>query len=163
MCARMWAAQVPFSVTLGQADGLIKWQMVHRLERDSVYRGRVTPPEILTELEKLALRLGVPVRYEIFVLPGVKRDPHAPHLRGGLCRLRGELLIVVDQEAPMLDKIGVLSEALARFDLEAIFVPPILRARLTSRKGARARRRGPVSPMLRGPAKAVRRVIATPE
>jgi hypothetical protein len=139
-----------------------------------VYDAAVTPAEILTELEKLALRLGVPVRYEPFgaasgagggtgaTATGRRKDPQGPRLRGGLCRLRGQLLIVVDREAPLLDKIGVLSEALARFDLEAIFVPPALRARLDTKNGRR-RRRGPVAPTLRGPAKAVRRVYASQE
>jgi hypothetical protein len=114
----------------------------------------VTPAEILTELEKLALRLGVPVRFELFDLRMAGK--------GGLCRLRGQPLILVDAGLPLLDKIGVLSEALASFDLEAIYVPPVLRARLESNRGNRKKnpRRGPVAPTLRGPAKAVRRVIA---
>jgi hypothetical protein len=121
----------------------------------------VTPPEILTELEKLALRLGVPVRCEPFALPGTKKDQEGPRMRGGLCRLRGKPIIVVDADAPLLDKIGVLCEALAAFDLAAIYVPPQLRARLERKRGERGRsRRGPVAPPLRGPAKAVRRVYA---
>ena len=130
-----------------------------------VYVACVTPPEILTELEKLAQRIGVPVRYEALFAPA-KKDPEGPRLRGGLCRLRGKLLIVVDEAAPLLDKIGVLSDALAKFDLEAIFVPPALRARLDGDKkggGRRKIRRGPVAPTLRGPAKAVRRTYAPTE
>jgi hypothetical protein len=146
----------------------------------------VTPTEILTELEKLALRLGVPVRFETFSIPGDLRVTG----KGGLCRLRGKPIIVVDAALPLLDKIGVLSEALATFDLEAIYLPPVLRARIDSNRREKGRReskrhdgsvresnvrelsqasasasararRGPVAPILRGPAKAVRRVNAS--
>ena len=142
----------------------------------------MTPTEILTELEKLALRLGVPVRFETFSIPGDLRVTG----KGGLCRLRGKPIIVVDAALPLLDKIGVLSEALATFDLEAIYLPPVLRARIDSKRReskrsdskrsesasnvldfnahtmGRARvRRGPVAPILRGPAKAVRRENAS--
>lgn len=113
----------------------------------------MTPAEILTELEKLALRLGVPVRFEAFDLRMAGK--------GGLCRLRGKPIIVVDEGLPLLDKIGVLSEALARFDLEAIYLPPVLRARIDQYGSPRRKpRRGPVAPPLRGPAKAIRRVNA---
>ena len=115
------------------------------------YRQDVSPPEILLELEKLALRLGVPVRFEPFDLRTAGK--------GGLCRLHGMPLIVVDVGLPVLDKIGVLSEALASFDLEAIYLPPVLRARIDRHRKKKVRR-GPVAPTLRGPAKAVRRVYA---
>ncbi len=84
------------------------------------------PVEVLRELEKLAARLGIDVRFDSL-------DARVIEKRGGLCVLRGKSVIVIDSTLPLLDKIGVLSEALAMFDLEAIFVPPVLRARIEGR------------------------------
>jgi hypothetical protein len=108
----------------------------------------VTPPEILAELEKLAKRLGVVVRFEAFDAKTAAK--------GGLCLLRGSPFVVIDAGLPMLDKIGILSEALSTFDLEAIYLPPVLRSRLERR---RTSSRGPVRPPLRPPAKARLRAV----
>ena len=83
---------------------------------------RVEPDHMLHELKRLAGRMGIEVRFEPF-------DPKASR-RGGLCTLRGNPLVLVDAHAPTLDKVGVLCEALARFDVEVLYVPPLLRARL---------------------------------
>jgi hypothetical protein len=102
----------------------------------------VTPSEILAELEKLAERLGVSVRFEAFDAKAIAK--------GGLCRVHGSPFIVVDRGLPVLDKIGILSDALSTFDLEAIYLPPVLRSRLERK---RTMRHGPVRPPLRPPAK----------
>ena len=108
--------------------------------------GRVTTTEILAELEKLAKRLGVAVRFEAF---DAKNGG-----KGGLCRLHGAPFIVIDAGLPVLEKIGILSEALSTFDLEAIYLPPVLRMRLERRT-----HRGPVLPLLKPPAKARLRAV----
>jgi hypothetical protein len=102
----------------------------------------VEPREVLAELERLAARLGVAIRYEPF-------DAKA-RAKGGLCKLRGSPVVVIDDALPLLDKIGILSEALAMFDLAPIFVPPVLRARFDGAAPKAAGRRGPVRPPLRG-------------
>lgn len=66
--------------------------------------------------------MGIEVRFDSF-------DPKATR-RGGLCRLRGAPLVVLDAHATTLDKVGVLCEALARFDVEVMYVSPHLRARM---------------------------------
>jgi hypothetical protein len=108
----------------------------------------VTPPEILAALAKLASRLGVVVRFDAFdpKLAGATTGAS----KGGLCRVRGASFIVIDGGLPIMDKIGVLSEALATFDLQAIYVPPVLRTGIERRRA----RRGPVRPLLRPVAKA---------
>jgi hypothetical protein len=85
----------------------------------------MTPAEMLRELRRLCERIGVDVRSEA-VDPAVVR-------RGGLCILHGKPIVVVDDALPVLDQVGVLAEALRHFDLEAIYLPPILRARLEGR------------------------------
>jgi hypothetical protein len=82
----------------------------------------MTPATILEELVRLAARLGVDVRFDSFSIHAAKR--------GGMCRLRGRATILIDQTLPVLDQIGIITEALAHFDLEPLYVPPIVRARL---------------------------------
>jgi hypothetical protein len=83
---------------------------------------------MLRALEELARRVGLEVRVE----PEWKGGPSA----GGLCRLRGIPVVLLDGLAPMHERIGVLCDALAHFDLEDFFLPPALRAMLQAR-GAR--------------------------
>ncbi len=82
------------------------------------------PPEILRELEALARRLGVGLRFDPF-----ERYAGGAGRRGGLCRLRGRTMIVVDEALPVLDKIEVVASALATFDLDRVFTPPEVRLR----------------------------------
>jgi hypothetical protein len=104
--------------------------------------GAVTPQRLLHELEALAARLGVTIRTEPFdkgVLGG----------RGGLCRVHGKPVIVMDATLGVADKIATLAGALGRFDLEAVSVPPVVRARIDSTRAGRS----PVPP---------RRVVTMP-
>jgi hypothetical protein len=82
---------------------------------------------MLLELESLAARIGIAIRAEAFDTRVIERS-------GGLCILRGKPVIVVDARAPLIDKIAVLADALAAFDLEPIYVPPLLRARIQRRR-----------------------------
>jgi hypothetical protein len=84
----------------------------------------VAPARVLAELEALAGRLGIAVRAE--PLAGEILDGRA----GGLCRLRGRPLVVVDSRLGTEDRIDVLAAALATFDLDGVFVPPAVRERI---------------------------------
>jgi hypothetical protein len=90
-----------------------------------------SPAEVLRELEKLAGRLGIKVRHEPF-------DARVIEGKGGLCWVRGVATVMLDGGAPAIDKIGVLAEALSYFDVEALYVPPILRHRIALRRRARS-------------------------
>ena len=89
-----------------------------------------TPAEVLRELEKLAGRLGIQVRHEPF-------DVRVIEGKGGLCWVRGVTTVMLDAGAPTIDKVGVLAEALSYFDIQALYVPPLLRQRIALRKKAR--------------------------
>jgi hypothetical protein len=82
----------------------------------------MSPTELRSQLESVARRLGVAVRFESF--------EGATPRRGGLCKVRGERRIVVDAAGTVLEQIATLEGALRRMDLEGIFLPPVLRARL---------------------------------
>ena len=89
------------------------------------------PPDVLMELEKLARRVGIRVRHEPF-------DPRVIEGKGGLCWVHGHPIVMLDAGAPVLDKIGVLAAALARFDIEALYVPAVLRQRIDQRRPSHA-------------------------
>jgi hypothetical protein len=106
----------------------------------------VTPSRVLAELESIAVRLGIAVRVEPFgsaLLRG----------RGGLCRVRGEPLIVMDAALPILDRIALMADALARFDLDDVHVVPAVRERIdAARAGARTPSRKRLGRVKRAPA-----------
>jgi hypothetical protein len=81
------------------------------------------PSEIAAALEALAARLGIPVRHEAMAR-GVPRG----RSRGGLCRLRGQPLILVDGSLGAPERVAILAEALSNFDLDGIYLPPEVRA-----------------------------------
>jgi hypothetical protein len=86
----------------------------------------MSPAELRSQLETVARRLGVRVRFEPFQ-SGVFR-------RGGLCKVRGETRIVVDAGASVVEQVATLEDALRKLDIEAIFVPPLVRARIDGKR-----------------------------
>jgi hypothetical protein len=91
----------------------------------------VSPTRLLSELETVAARLGIALRVEPF---GDERLG----ARGGLCRIRGRPLILIDASLPLADQISVLAGALSAFDVSGIYVPPLVRTRIESTAGATA-------------------------
>lgn len=83
------------------------------------------------ELVRVAARLAIDVRAERLepVLDG--RD----HGRGGLCVVRGRRVVLVDERAPLRDRVATLAAALGAFDLEPLSVSPLVRA--TIERGGR--------------------------
>jgi hypothetical protein len=82
----------------------------------------MSPLELRTQLELVARKLGIAVRFEPF--------ERGPARRGGLCKVRGVPRIVVDDGAPLLEQIATLEGALRKLDLEGVWVPPLVRARI---------------------------------
>ena len=76
----------------------------------------------LMMLEELADRLGIPVRYD-----KIKPDEDEAIISGGLCRVKGERLIIINSNTPTTGKIQVLVDALKHFDLDGIYILPALR------------------------------------
>jgi hypothetical protein len=75
---------------------------------------------LLGQLEDLARGLGIEVRYEM-----LKRE--GAFTQGGLCRLKGQYLFLINSKAPNRDKIEALALAVNRFDLSQVFMKPGLR------------------------------------
>ncbi|MBI5536658.1 MAG: hypothetical protein HY898_28320 [Deltaproteobacteria bacterium] len=80
-------------------------------------------PQVYEQLEALLFRLGIPVRCE----PFDARLFGDLNVQGGLCKLRGSNVVVVDSRAPVADRVGVLAQILASFDLEGVYLPPQIR------------------------------------
>ena len=87
----------------------------------------------LKQLEEVARALGITVRYE----PIRKESSFYP---GGLCRLRGETVLIINSQATMDDKIQTVAEALRHFDLSQVFMRPALREFLTKPKDSGSER-----------------------
>jgi hypothetical protein len=75
---------------------------------------------LLNQLEELAERLGITVRYENM---NVEDSPGS----GGLCRLKGEYVLIVHSRATLREKIRIVTRALRQFDFSGIYLKPVLR------------------------------------
>jgi hypothetical protein len=96
-------------------------------------------PEQLTEaLEQAASQLGIQVRYDTMtgdVAGG-----------GGLCKLKGQWCVIIDRKTPPADRAATLTEALAQFDTDGVFLPPKVREALTAARAAAAGAAASVTP-----------------
>lgn len=84
----------------------------------------MSPERLYQQLEDVLARLGIPVRCERF-------DPRLfgeLSSKGGLCRVHGRRVVLVDSRAPLVDRIAVLATAAASLDSESVFVMPAVRA-----------------------------------
>jgi hypothetical protein len=84
---------------------------------------------ILQQLEELAERLGVRVLYENLEYEEIV-------VRSGTCTVRGSLLAIIDQRLPPSDRIRLLADCLARFDLSTIYLVPAVRELIEARRAA---------------------------
>lgn len=96
-------------------------------------------------LLELAHHAGVKVRRERFD-PGVFGQAGQ---RGGLCVIGGQHVILVDSQLSPVERVGVLSDALAGLDLEFVAVAPAVRERLALSAYRRALRAKQQRPRLR--------------
>jgi hypothetical protein len=91
----------------------------------------VNQAQLLLELVELAEAAGLRVR-AIRGTPGAEGEPAAS---SGLCRVRGELWIVLANHDSLEERIAVVAQALrseASEWLQSRYLPPALRARLCS-------------------------------
>lgn len=75
---------------------------------------------LLRQLEELAENLDVKVRYEQLKKEGA-------FFPGGLCKVKGQDIIIINSKASIEDKIEIMSRALRSFDLSQIYVLPAIR------------------------------------
>lgn len=74
--------------------------------------------DLQEELEQVAERLGVTVRYE------------RATFTGGSCTLRGEALIIVNSRLTLREKVRALAKEVSRLPLDDVFIRPEVRRHL---------------------------------
>jgi len=79
--------------------------------------------QIMKALEEVAQRLSVQVHFE-------EMKAFEFRVEDGSCRVKGEASIFIDRKRPLKEKISILARELQKFDLEDIYVPPLLREKI---------------------------------
>jgi hypothetical protein len=82
--------------------------------------------ETLRELEGVAEKKAIRISYE-----AIGGELGA----GGLCKVKGEHRVIVDQRATDGEKVTVLAQALSRFPLEDVFISEETRALISRSAG----------------------------
>ncbi len=77
---------------------------------------------IIEQLEELIKSFGIRIRRE-----PIKQDEDLVKVVGGLCLLRGEYILIINSKATTMDRINTLATALKHFDLDQIYLRPVLR------------------------------------
>jgi hypothetical protein len=75
-------------------------------------------------LEELAEKVGISIRYEDLTA-------YDYSVQGGLCKIKGKYVYIMDSSKDVTDRIAALSKCLARMDLEGIYVVPAVRELLS--------------------------------
>jgi hypothetical protein len=75
---------------------------------------------ILNYLEELAEKLDILVRDE-----NINMEESSSS--GGLCRIEGQYVIILNSKASMKEKIQVMITALQQFDLRDMYIKPVIR------------------------------------
>ena len=75
---------------------------------------------LLNQLEDLAEKLGILVRDENINIEESSSS-------GGLCRIEGEYVLILNSKATVKEKNQVMIKALQQFDLSEIYIKPVIR------------------------------------
>lgn len=87
----------------------------------------MTESRLLEQLEELAGKLGIRVRYE-------NLQKMTPGLTGGLCRIKGEYHLMMDKRTGRQERVGLFLDALKRFELNGVYMSPKLRSLLEGKE-----------------------------
>ncbi|UCD70558.1 MAG: hypothetical protein JSW70_06000 [Syntrophobacterales bacterium] len=75
---------------------------------------------LLQELEEIAEKLSIEVLYDDLMGMDFK-------VKGGLCKLKGRNVIIMDRRMSPRERIDLLVRALSQFDLSSISMKPYVR------------------------------------
>ena len=99
--------------------------------RYSKKEDRLRDEQIMKALEEVAERLSVQVQYE-------EMKAFEFRVEDGSCRVKGEPSIFIDRKRPLKEKISILARELKKFDLEDIYIPPLLREKILMPDGGKS-------------------------
>ena len=84
-------------------------------------KGKITGEQKrLEQLEEAAQALGIEIRYEAF------KGEHSL-ATGGLCRLKGDYLLIINSRSGSSERINAIASAIKRFDLSTTYLRPDVR------------------------------------
>jgi hypothetical protein len=75
---------------------------------------------LLNQLEELAGKLGMKIRYGN--IPG-----EDSHRTGGLCRVKGQYVLIIHSRLTVKEKIEVIMKTLRGFEMGDVYVIPFIR------------------------------------
>jgi len=84
---------------------------------------------LLQHLEGIAEKLNLRVNYQNLRKLSI-------YSRGGLYRLKDEQVVLIETSLTLSEKIDTLADALSRFNIEDISMPPLLRKIIDGKKTA---------------------------
>jgi len=82
---------------------------------------------LLNQLEELAEKLEISVRDEYI-------NSEESSSSGGLCRVEGRYILILNSTATVKEKIRVIIKALQQFDVSEIYIKPFIRELLEKDK-----------------------------
>ena len=77
---------------------------------------------VIEQLEELIRSFGIQIRHE-----AIKQDEDSINVVGGLCLLKGEYVLIINSKSTKVERINTLATALKHFDLDQIYLRPVLR------------------------------------
>jgi len=75
---------------------------------------------LLAQLEEIAHRLGIKIRYE-----KIRKGDFIT--TGGLCRINADHILIINSSTSTSTRIRIIADALHRFDLTHMYIKPALR------------------------------------
>ncbi len=84
---------------------------------------------LLQHLEGIAEKLSLTVNYQNLRKLGI-------YSRGGLYRLKEEQVVLIETSLTLSEKIDTLADALSRFNLDDVSMPPLVRKVIDGKKTA---------------------------
>ncbi len=77
---------------------------------------------IVRQLEELAETFGLQIRYE-----PIRMDDDLPNVPGGVCHFKGDNVLIINSKTTMREKIKTLADAVKNFDLDRVYILPVIR------------------------------------
>jgi len=77
---------------------------------------------LIDYLEELAESFDIEIHYEV-----IRQDEDLPFVPGGLCLLKGKYVLIINSRASAKDRIWALATAVKHFNLDQIYIRPVLR------------------------------------